>query len=348
MKRYENNPIITFKDVKPSNKNFQVIGAFNPGAAEYNGEIILAVRTAERVRESNDDCIKVPVLDENSQSIKIVELNTNDKKYDFSDSRVVKEVGSDSDFKYLTSMSHIRLARSRDGINFKVDEKPFIFPGNKYEGFGIEDPRISKIDDIYYITYSAVSKYGIVVSLAATSDFKSYRRLGNIFSTENKDAVLFPEKINGKYFALNRPVSKSSGKPVIWISESKNLIDWGNHKVLACTRERYWDSSKIGAGIPPIKTERGWLELYHGVDENEHYYMGALLLDINDPSKVISRSEKPILEPKENYETEGFFKNVVFPCGAVKKNDEIYIYYGISDNSVALAMTKTEDILRNL
>lgn len=348
MKRYENNPIITFKDVKPSNKDFEVIGAFNPGAVEYDGETILAIRTAERVKKLNDDYIRIPVLDENSQSIKIVEINSSDKKYDFHDPRVIKEVGSDSDFAYLTSMSHIRLARSRDGVNFKVDEKPFIFPENKYEGFGIEDPRISKIDNTYYITYSAVSKYGIVVSLAATSDFKTYRRLGNIFNTENKDAVIFPEKINGKYFALNRPVSRSSGKPVIWISESDNLINWGNHKVLACTRKNYWDSRKIGAGAPPIKTERGWLELYHGVDENEHYYMGALLLDLNCPSKIISRSEKPILEPKESYETEGFFKNVVFPCGAVKKQDEIYVYYGISDNSIALAVSKIEDILKVL
>ncbi|AZV55595.1 glycoside hydrolase family 130 protein [Clostridium sp. AWRP] len=347
IRRYKNNPIITCSDITPSSKDFQVIGVLNPGAAECNGEVVLALRIAERVKQETEDYMRIPLLDENNK-LKLLTINKKDADYDFSDSRVIKKVDSNVDFDYLTSMSHIRIARSCDGVNFKIDDVPFIFPENKYESFGIEDPRITKIDHNYYMTYSAVSKYGIVVELAVTNDFKSYKKLGNIFNTENKDAVIFPEKIGEKYFALNRPVSKSTGNPVIWISESDNLINWGNHKILACTRENSWDSAKIGAGVPPIKTDEGWLELYHGVDDMEHYSMGALLLDINCPEKVIGRSKEPILKPEENYEKSGFFSDVIFPCGAVLQEDELYIYYGICDNSIGLAVVKIKDILNTL
>lgn len=347
IKRCKFNPIITCSDIVPTRGDFRVVGVFNPGAAEYNGEVVLAMRIAERVKQETEDYMKIPLLDKNNE-LKILTVNKKDENYDFSDSRVIKKVGSDVDFTYLTSMSHIGIARSFDGVNFKVDETPFIFPENKYESFGIEDPRITKIDNSYYITYSAVSRYGIVVELAVTNNFKSYKRLGNIFNTENKDVVIFPEKIGEKYFALNRPVSKSIGSPVIWISESDNLINWGNHKVLACTRENFWDSKKIGAGIPPIKTKEGWLELYHGVDDKECYFMGALLLDINCPQKVIGRSKEPILKPEKKYEKSGFFSDVIFPCGAVLQDSELYIYYGICDNSIGLAVVKIKDILNTL
>ncbi|WP_446897512.1 glycoside hydrolase family 130 protein [Clostridium sp. LBM24168] len=348
IKRYKFNPIIKAEDVKPSCENLKVIGAFNPGATVYGDQVVLAFRTAEVTENVNDNFLKIPVVDSEGGFLTTVTINKRNKNYDFSDSRVIKNVKEPYDFEYLTSISHIRLARSRDGINFDVDDRPFIFPGNKYESFGIEDPRITKIDGRYYITYSAVSKYGIVVSLIVTEDFKNYRKLGNIFNTENKDVVIFPEKIGGKYFALNRPVSRSTGKPMIWISESDNLINWGNHKLLACTRENCWDSKKIGAGAPPIRTDVGWLELYHGVDENECYSMGALLLDINDPSKVIGRSKEAILYPYEHYETEGFFSNVVFPCGAVKIKSKLYIYYGIADSSIGLAIADMNDILSSM
>lgn len=348
IKRCKFNPIVTCKDVVPSSRDFEVIGAFNPGAVLYKGEIVLAMRVAERFKDNNDGHIKIPVIDGQSAALKTVDLDKEDDRYDFSDSRVIKEKDSCCDFVYLTSMSHVRLARSTDGVNFKIEDKPFIFPENRYESFGIEDPRITEIDGSYFITYSSVSQYGIVTSLAVTSDFKDYKKLGNIFETENKDVVIFPEKINGRYFALNRPVSKSTGDPVIWISESYDLLHWGNHRILACTRKSHWDSEKIGAGIPPVKTDRGWLELYHGVDDQGHYSMGALLLDVNCPSRIIARSEKPLLDPRMDYETGGFFSNVVFPCGAVKKHEKLYIYYGISDNSIGLAAVALEDILSTL
>lgn len=345
--RYSKNPIIKPCDVKPSRDDFEVIGAFNAGVTEFNGETILILRVAERPINNDTSCIKVPFLDENLK-LKIKTIDLSDPDYDFSDSRSIKRKGSIYDFEYLTSMSHLRLARSKDGLNFKIDEKPFIFPDNRYETFGIEDPRVTKIGDSYYINYSAVSKYGIVVMLSKTNDFKSHKKLGAIFTTENKDVAIFPEKINGKYYALNRPVSTSIGKPEIWISQSSNLVEWGNHKVLATPRDGKWDCSKIGAGAPPIKIKEGWLEFYHGVDSNERYAMGALLLDMNDPSKVIARSKDPIIEPTEGYEVDGFFGNVIFACGTINNDDIIKMYYGVSDNSIAYAEFKLSDVLKEL
>lgn len=348
IKRCRLNPIITCRDIVPSHENFEVTGVFNPGAVVYNNEIVLAARVSEKVKSSDQNIINVPIANEKENSIDVASIDIRDKRYDFTDPRVIKRQESHSDFEYLTSMSHIRIAKSSDGVNFKIDENPSIFPGDKYESFGIEDPRITRIDQSYYITYSAVSKYGIVVKLVKTQDFKSYKSLGNIFSTENKDVVIFPERIKEKYFALTRPVSKSTGKPVIWISESQNLAEWGNHRVLASTRDNIWDSCKIGAGVPPIKTKEGWLELYHGVDECGKYSMGALLLDLKDPGKVIKRSLLPIMEPCEEYEKNGFFENVIFPCGAVEFNEKLYIYYGAGDNSIALAISSIDDILNSI
>lgn len=345
--RYIENPIITPENVKPSRKDFEVIGAFNTGVTSFNGETILIIRVAERPINNDSKTIKVPFLD-NNLNLKVKTINLNDEKYDFSDSRSIHRIGSNSAFEYLTSISHLRLARSVDGKHFKIDEEPFIFPNNEYESFGIEDPRVTKIKDSYYIAYSAVSKFGIVVMLSQTDDFKKVTDLGIIFSTENKDVALFPEKINDKYYAFNRPISSSIGNPEIWISESTDLLHWGNHKVLIETRDNKWDCKKIGAGSPPIKTEFGWLEFYHGVDENERYCMGAVLLDLNDPSKIISRSIKPILVPTMEYETKGFFGNVVFSCGIVVNNGIISMYYGVSDNSIAYAQFEIKDVINSL
>jgi predicted GH43/DUF377 family glycosyl hydrolase len=127
-----------------------------------------------------------------------------------------------------------------------------------------------------------------------------------------------------------------------------DLLHWGNHKVLIETRDKKWDCKKIGAGSPPLKTQSGWLEFYHGVDQNERYCMGALLLDINDPSKIIARSGEPILQPTTEYETKGFFGNVVFSCGVILKDGIISMYYGVSDDSIAYAQFQLKDILDSL
>lgn len=343
--RYENNPIITPKDVKPYHENHEVIGAFNAGIAEYNGETLMLLRVAERPISEDEDIVKATIYNAEEGKTEVLEFNKNDMDYNFDDSRLIKHVSNLNGFKCLTSLSYLRIARSKDGVNFKVDEEPFIYPSNASETFGVEDARISKIDDTYYITYTAVSPDGVGEAMVSTKDFKNKKYHGMIFAPENKDVILFPEKINGKYYALHRPSLKSVGDFNIWIAESENLNHWGNHKLLLKVNEDNWDSGRIGAGLTPIKTEKGWLEIYHGATKDHRYCMGAVLLDLNDPTKVIARTEKPIIEPKEEYERNGFFGGVVFGCGHVMKDNIITMYYGVSDTSMACGTMKLEDVL---
>jgi predicted GH43/DUF377 family glycosyl hydrolase len=248
----------------------------------------------------------------------------------------------------LTAMSHLRAARSRDGVHFSIDEQPTLFPEMDYEAFGIEDPRITRIGDVYYVNYVGVSSLGIVTALARTSNFRNFERLGIIFAPDNKDAAIFPEKIGDKYYALHRPSISGFGRPEIWIAESPDLICWGNHRRLAGLRESGWEGGRIGGSAVPFRVEGGWLEIYHGADKNARYCLGALLLDANEPWKVLGRSRKPILEPSADYERQGFFGNVVFSCGALCEDGLVKIYYGASDTFTATAQIELSEVLEGL
>ena len=166
--------------------------------------------------------------------------------------------------------------------------------------------------------------------------------------TGNKDCAIFEEKINGKFYALHRPSSPELGGNYMWLAESPDGIHWGNHKCIAKTREGKFDSKRLGAGAAPVKTEKGWLEIYHGATENNRYCLGAILLDLEDPSKVIARSEEPIMEPIAEYEQTGFFGNVVFTNGHIVKDDIIQMYYGASDEFVCQADFSIKEILTHL
>lgn len=346
--RYEENPLVTPENVKPYHEAFEVIGAFNAGITTYKDETIMLLRVAERPISEDSNIVKAPIYNPKTKQLEILEFHLDDPKYDFSDPRVIRENGSAQGFKYLTSLSYLRIARSKDGHHFTIDDEPFIYPSNELETFGIEDPRITKIEDIYYIYFSAVSPVGVGESLVSTKDFVTTEHLGMIFAPENKDVLIFPEKINGKYYALHRPVPKSTGNPEIWISESTNLVHWGNHKYLLGLREGMWDSGRMGGGAVPIKTEKGWLELYHGASKDDRYCMGAVLLDLEDPTKVLARTDQPILEPEAPYEVEGFFGNVVFSCGAIVEGDVVKMFYGVADTSMACAELSLQEILDSL
>jgi predicted GH43/DUF377 family glycosyl hydrolase len=346
--RYEENPLITPQDVQPHREDFEVMGAFNAGVTTYNDEIIMLLRVAERPISNDPNTIKSPVFNSEKKELEILEFDLNDPRYDFSDPRTIKDRSDDKELKYLTSLSYIRIARSKDGHHFTVDNEPFIYPSNELETFGVEDPRITLIEGTYYIYFSAVSPYGVGESMVSTKDFIDVWHHGMIFSPENKDVLIFPEKIYGKYYALHRPVPNSVGAPEIWIAESNNLNYWGNHRHLIGLRDGMWDNNRIGGGAVPIKTDRGWLELYHGASKDSRYCMGAVLLDLEDPSKVIARSDKPILEPEADYEVEGFFGNVVFSCGCIVEGDVVKIYYGVADTSMACAELSLQEILDSL
>lgn len=342
--RCAKNPLILPRDVKPSQENFQVDGVFNCGVAEYNGEIILLCRVAESVKEKEENEVKVPIVVK-KDGIDKIEVIVYDKKknknLDFSDTReiVEKNVGK-KNIVNLTSLSHLRIARSEDGIHFEVEEKPAIALTAEEDSWGMEDPRITKIEDTYYINYTSVTENGAATSLISTKDFKQYKRHGIIFAPENKDVTIFPEKIDGSYVAFNRPVPAAIGKPEMWLAKSPDLIHWGEQQHfygLSKGDEKRWDNGRIGGGAVPIKTEKGWLKIYHAADKNNRYCLGAFLLDLENPSKIIAKTVEPILEPEKDYEKEGFFGNVVFTCGCLVHQETLIIYYGAADDKICRA-----------
>lgn len=346
IERFNENPLITPADIKPLHDGYEVIGAFNAGVAKYMDEVILLLRIAERPISEDENIVKAPVYNVEKSSMDIVEFDIRNTDYNFEDPRTIRRADKLDSFEYLTSLSYIRIARSKNGRDFTIDDSAFLYPFNEYQTFGIEDARCTKIDDEYFISFSSVSPVGVCDSLVSTKDFVTYDNRGNIFAPENKDIVIFPEKINDKYYALHRPSLKSIGNPDIWIASSPDLESWGNHKHLIGIREGLWDGGRIGAGLPPIKTSEGWLELYHGATFDHKYCMGAVLLDLNNPTKVIGRSIEPIMEPVANYEKNGFFGDVVFGCGGIVDGDQLTMYYGVSDTSMAGCTLSISEILQ--
>ena len=275
----------------------------------------------------------------------MLSFDENDPKLDASDPRVIGYAGQN----YLTTMSYLRLVSSEDGIHFKEEpDYPPIFGKGALEAFGIEDCRVATTADGYYLTFTEVSSVAVGVGLIHTYDWKNYTRYGMIFPPHNKDCALFEEKVNGKYLALHRPSSPELGGNYIWLAESPDRLHWGNHCCIATTRPDSWDCARVGAGAAPICTEEGWLEIYHGADYQNRYCLGALLLDLNDPSKVIARSKEPIMEPVAPYEQTGFFGNVVFTNGHLVEGDKIRLYYGASDEVICGAELSIAEILRSL
>lgn len=348
LKRYANNPILAPADVPPTRDDYEVIGVFNAGAARVGDEIVLLLRVAERPVQNDPSRIRIPVVDTTARPPRMLELSwsLDDPDLDASDPRGVRYKDRD----YLTSVSHLRVARSRDGYHFTVDPEPALFPITPYETYGLEDPRITPLGGGEYgITYVAVSNWGIVTAVATTQDFVRFERKGVIFHPENKNSVLFPEPSENGWMALHRPAAGGLGDKMVWFSRSPDGLHWGGHRPLMGLRPGMWDSIRIGAGAPPIKTHKGWLEIYHGVDDRGTYHLGAVLLDLADPTKVLGRSPQPILSPGERYETDGFFGQVVFTCGAVDMPDgRVLVYYGCADERMAVAEGTIGDILDSL
>jgi predicted GH43/DUF377 family glycosyl hydrolase len=315
----------------------------NPGVFKFNNKIGLLIRVAERPEQSAGE-VSFPVYNKNGQ-IEIVRFDKNDPNLDFTDPRIISYKGTD----YLTTLSHLRLVWSDDGIKFyESDQFGPIYGKDTLESYGIEDCRVTEIDGLFNLTYTMVSHVGVGVGLIQTRDWKNFDRKGMIFPPHNKDCAIFNEKINGRYYALHRPSSPSLGGNYIWIAESPDLLHWGNHRCIATTRGSMWDSARIGAGAAPIKTPKGWLEIYHGANNENYYCLGALLLDLKDPSRVIARSELPIMIPSAEYEKTGFFGKVVFTNGHIVEGDTIHMYYGASDEVICGAELSINEILDSL
>jgi predicted GH43/DUF377 family glycosyl hydrolase len=238
-------------------------------------------------------------------------------------------------------------AISRDGIHFDRFDTPIL--ANKQapeESRGVEDPRITKIGDTYHLSYVAWDTRRSVISRATSNDLKTWTRRGIMFPYEqfgnNKNAALFPEKIGGRYALIHRPMGfawDDHDYPLdMWMSFSDDLKQWDGHRRLLRARrgEIAWEHGKIGLGGAPHKTARGWLMIYHAMAGNT-YRLGCAMLDIKDPTKVLWRTDEPILEPELDWEKNGDVSNVVFTCGSVLLGDELWVYYCGADSRIGLA-----------
>lgn len=335
--------------VQASSPNLEVVGVFNAAVIRHDGDVVLLLRVSEAPKGIPPNEVAAAVYNPRSNLLEIQRWSRDSPDLDLSDPRSIETEGR----TWLTSISHLRVARSTDGIHFEVERAPAMSAATEYESYGIEDPRITLIDDTYWINYTAVSPLGITTGLASTRDFKSFERHGLIFSPPNRDVTIFPEKIGGQYVALHRPMPEGLGKPAIWIATSPDMFSWGSHRYVAGARHASWDDEKIGGGAVPFRVNtgggKGWLEVYHGVTEaTTTYSLGALLLDADDPGKVIARSREPILSPETPYEREGFFGGVVFTCGLLAEGDLVRIYYGAADGVMAVADLSLKEILAGL
>lgn len=381
--RVGSGPLLTRRDVPPVNAGFEVQAVLNPAAVRVGDEIVLLMRVAERPRSDADpppdartldlsglhpkvvplpagyrkeDVVPIAVADPESSSLRHIAvylprdlpgLDTSDPRgVTFTDRKLGKTV------TLLTQVSHLRCARSRDGVHFTVDEVPALAPSTHLEEYGCEDARATLIDGVWHITYVAVSRVGVTPCLALTRDFHAFERCGALLSPDNKDVVLFPFRNGGRYTALTRPMPSSFAHVLgIWLSFPDRRLPWGGSRPLVLPRDGYWDERQTGAGTVPMRCGAGWLEIYHGVDADHTYALGAVLLKGDDPRVVLARSAEPILRPEAPYERAGLLSNVVFTCGHVPldaEGDRIRVYYGAADLVIAAADLSVREVLASL
>jgi predicted GH43/DUF377 family glycosyl hydrolase len=253
----------------------------------------------------------------------------------------------------MRGFSHLTVARSADGLtNWEIDSAPTLEadPNSREEKWGLEDPRIVWLEEQkqFGITYTSFSEGGPVVSLAITKNFRTFARLGALLPPEDKDACLLPRRIKGRFALIHRPIVR--GEAHMWISFSPDLKHWGDHRTLIRTRSAYWDCHRVGLACQPIETPHGWMIFYHGVRSTtagQIYRVGLALLDLEEPWKVLRRSDEWVLGPREIYERVGDVGDVIFPTGAIvhKETDQLSLYYGAADSTVAVATANLSDIL---
>jgi beta-1,2-mannobiose phosphorylase / 1,2-beta-oligomannan phosphorylase len=343
-------------DFKPTFLDWEVHGALNPGGVRLkNKKILLYVRVAEAPINTSKKMMKCPII-------------VSEKEYIGGSQTINRRsiISRDGNVIYvkkgicrLENISHFRrVFLDESGIKLERIENIPVFTGMaNHSEYGVEDPRITKIGNKYYMTYVVVSlRDGVSTSLAVSKNLLTWVRKGIIFQEQNKDVVLFPEKIKGRYVSLNRPESSFHfSKPSIWISYSPDLIHWGREKALLRTRDGSWENERNGAGPPPIKTKYGWLTIYHGVKKNKKgsiYSAGAALLSLKNPEKILARTpkNKPLLSPKEAHEKTGFVSNVVFPTVAIPdlNKRDLLIYSGGADSVTTVRKISLKYIFKSM
>ncbi|MGV8146917.1 MAG: hypothetical protein ACLKAK_08225 [Alkaliphilus sp.] len=253
--------------------------------------------------------------------------------------RATDRASSGKNGDFINSLGY---AVSKDGINFNRLEQPILSNDVGQELRGPEDPRIVKIEDTFYMMYTGYGgrvRGDYKICLASSKNLIGWKRHGVVFDETNKNASLFPEKIGGKYVMFHRR------EPNIWLAYSDDLEKWYDHKiVLEPIVSSSWENKKTGIAGPPIKTNDGWVLIYHGVSNENRYSLGIALLDLKNPSKVIARQKEPILEPELDWEINGHIPNVVFACGQAEIDDRILVYYAGADTAIGVAELNRKDI----
>jgi predicted GH43/DUF377 family glycosyl hydrolase len=235
--------------------------------------------------------------------------------------------------------SSIGYAVSVDGYDWSRLDKPVMRPGAKYETRGVEDPRVTEIDGVFYMAYTGYSVHGTRASIAKSVNLVDWEPVGVALPDEdNKDHALFPAKVGGRYCMFHR------SEPDIWLAYSEDMVHWTDHQAVFGPRAG-WESRKVGLSGPPLKTDEGWLIVYHGVDDALYYRQGIALLDLKDPTNVLSRPADFVMEPREPFEHVGDVPHVVFSCATLQVGDSLWIYYGGADRSIGQASCPMDEVM---
>ena len=314
IKKCKSNPVLSKKDVP-----YDAGLIFNAGITKFNGKYVMIFRDDYGMSKEDFDAFNAGTGD------------------------------------YPNSSTHLGLAFSDDGVKWDVAPLPCdlsFIKNTKHEIRRVYDPRLTVIDGRCYLCFAADSFYGVQGGIAVTDDFENFELL-SMAVPDNRNMVLFPEKIDNEFIRLERPfpVYSRGGKEAfdIWISNSPDCVYWGKSRLLLGAENVPYCNCKIGPAAPPVKTEKGWLALYHGAGDNSVYTLHLCLLDLNDPRKVLKRTFEPIMVPELKWEKEGFFPNVIFSNGWIKEADgRMLIYYGAADDSIGLAETTVDGLLNYL
>lgn len=341
LKRLDANPILTPGDLKPTRDGLEVFCTLNPGAIRFGDEVLLLVRVGQRP-VPEEGYVSYLYYDVEAGERKIGRIPRTDPDLSIRDARKFFYRGR----MLLSSMSHIHVARSSDGRRFAFDPAPAIQADTAYEAYGCEDARITPLEGRYYITYTAVSDRGVTVAMASTDDFERYEKHGLIFPPYQKDVAIFPEKIGGLYVCRHRPYKSEFNPASIWTAWSPDLLSWGRHEMTLAPAPGTWEGERVGCGAPPVRTGHGWLEIYHAADANGRYCLGVMLSDPANPQRILTRSSKPVFEPRADYELDGVYADCVFSNGLIAgPGGTLTVYYGAGDRVCAAAATTVDEMI---
>ncbi len=366
--------LVSPKDFTPSSKELEIIGTINPAAIRLpNNDILLYARVIEKLITDEDEEYYYSPRMAGESEFKLV---LDKFKKETVEAKNPLDIVFKDGTKRLNFISHLRtIILDKSGFKIKKLKQKPAFYGLAWDGeLGIEDPRIARINNLYVMTYVALTRdANVSTNLAISNDGIEWYRRGIIFEEQNKDVVIFPELINNKYVSFNRPEgSFEFSSPHIWISYSKDLEHWGGSSPIILSKKGEWDYDKVGAGPIPLKTQKGWLFIYHGVKEYEKkahsliekineflgkkeerisYNVGAALLDLKNPKKIIAKSISPILKPTKKYE-KGTIENkdVVFPTALIPdlNNNDVLMFSGGGDIVTSVKKISLSEILKSL